>query len=102
MAAQFVERRVVTRAWCQKVVLKITHQQTASFEMPRNAFAEGMNEQVQCCRRWHRDPGSSLPTSRLPEAASRLERAKRCTHQRPMPFGAPILSRRGHLAARLP
>ena len=47
MIAQFVECRVVTRAKRQESVLKITHQQTASFEMPRDAFTEGLHEQFQ-------------------------------------------------------
>ena len=46
MNAQFVEGRVVTRLNCQEVVLRVTHQQPAPLEMPRDTFTERMHQPI--------------------------------------------------------
>ena len=66
MTAQIVQGRVVVFVKRQGSILYVVHQQAATLEMPGYSFTDGVNEQVQRCRRRCLDPPEGREWVRSP------------------------------------
>ena len=56
MTAQLVQDRVVVFVKRQGSILYVAHQQAATLDMPGYSFTDGVDDQVQRCRRRCLDP----------------------------------------------